>query len=266
MTEKDHRGEVKKHQSHKPGCIVRCESKYDKGNACSHRWQAGQQARGEGRVPYTNYKLHRAAQKTPIHKDTFNKLTAWAGKCWPGLGDQVLYKALPFRVKWWPFAHNCHHIIPVGVLWDAMDETAALASGKEGKMLDETIRTLLDEPYNLNHQVNMIVLPTGVSYAKVLGLPLHTKGGQASHPDYQRQIEMLVHPKFPPKFNGLVSAVMKEKHPEEEERPQVRAWLESNSKAVYEAIISIAVANQGLETLDSVSEEIANLASSTLAG
>lgn len=86
-----------------------------------------------------------------------------------------------------PYWHESHHIIPNGEL------QAAIAEAAEGESLAEEyvklIRGgLLDEKYNLNHTINMIILPMPNQVAYALGLPRHRASADTkSHTAYSHK-------------------------------------------------------------------------------
>ena len=196
-----------------------------------------------------------------------SKNALWGGRTWKSADGKTTGKIKPFRVFWWPFSHNAHHIIPVGTLWRAIEMVTNEAAPNSGKMLNLVIGILLEEPYNLNDQCNMIVLPNKIKDSIRLGLPKHLKEKYRSHTDYQNQVAKFVYAKFPPEFKSLAATVKTEDHSKEQEDPKVRAILEGISKATYEAILAVgaATATRGDDvTLDSVSKQIGQIASKIL--
>lgn len=85
----------------------------------------------------------------------------------------------------YPYLHEHHHIIPS----DALNRFVLAPPGEEGKR-DARVKVLLKAKWNLNHEDNMIVLPSEVVPARVLGLPAHCPWDEADHPKYTDSLEV----------------------------------------------------------------------------
>jgi hypothetical protein len=260
---KQHQDALKKHEKHKPGCIVRCETDYIEGEPCSHRWNAAEQARGEPSV-YT----------VPLNNAW--KIVNWGIKRLKALkGEGALLGAIgndgqgrnvaflkPFYRSFIPFPHNAHHIIPMSVLWTkVIDAAAERASPRSGEMKDLVIVGLLEEAYNHNDRPNMITLPLRTKESELLGLPKHLEDKALNHPVYSEKVAKFVSAKVPPKYSALASDVKAEKHLSGKTAPEVGAELRSISTTVYSAIISLAKASKTADkTLDEAAAAIARRA------
>jgi hypothetical protein len=266
MAEEEHRKKIEKKKEHKAagsGCVTRCQgSKYVKGNDHSHRWNAAQQARGRKDV-YT------------IDLDTNAKIPHWGVQALRRLGAGLVSGVAgkikkhaqnqlePFYRTWWPFPHNAHHIVPVGVLWKEVIDAAVarVDDSNKQKMFDEVIRCALVEPYNHNHQPNMITLPTRNKESVLLGLPIHLQGKKRDHPDYTKPIAAQVKAELPPKYDALVSAVDQKKHVTQKEQAVIEPELKHISETVYSAIIELAKTKKlAGQSLDQAADAIAELA------
>jgi hypothetical protein len=266
MSESEHRKKIEKLKEHKAagsGCVIRCQGgKYVKGNDHSHRWNAAQQARAEKDV-YT-VDLYKNAKIPHWGVHALKRLGAGlvsgvAGK----IAKHAQNQLEPFYRAWWPFPHNAHHIIPMGVLWkDVIDAAVAkVQDANKQTMRDEVIRCMLIEPYNHNHQPNMITLPTKNKHSMLLGLPIHLEGDKRDHPDYSKPIAAQVKAECVDKYNALASAVDQGKHVTQKEQDTVEPELKYISETVYWAIIELAKAKKlAGKTLDEAADAISNLA------
>jgi len=54
-----------------------------------------------------------------------------------GLEKHAQNKLRPSTANWWPFPHNAHHIIPMGVLWSNVIDVAVAKALDTQKMFDE---------------------------------------------------------------------------------------------------------------------------------
>lgn len=255
---KAHRAFVAAHEEHKSpssGCIIYCTGKYEIGNAHSHRWNAGKQAKAEKRVPYNDYDLwkSRKISLSGWSAKSVAKLQAEGGFVGtPGATGNVK----PFYRSFHPFNHNAHHILPSSSIEQCIEQVVKMAAPNEGNMRSLVVGGMLSEPYNNNDKPNMIVLPTRRPDARVLGLPIHTDGS-CDHPDYRDMVDAQLKAEFPPKYTGMASEVAAAKHDAKVKAPAVKGTLVPISTSIYEALISLAVARAKLgESLDSVSDDL----------
>ncbi|OJH39239.1 AHH domain-containing protein [Cystobacter ferrugineus] len=72
-----------------------------------------------------------------------------------------------FTKHTWPYWHNSHHLIPKGLF----NETIAKIEDADCQTLLRL--ALLRAEYNINHHINVIILPQDMEVARVLGLPRH---------------------------------------------------------------------------------------------
>lgn len=139
---------------HEHGCVNRHISAYTPSNPCSHRHQARLKAQ---QTP-EKYTWPADAARQP---DT-------AG-AWDITVDGNFETSAAM-----PFSHEAHHIVANAEL-----QAAVIDAGKgiepKGRVPLIVRSGLMREGYNLNNQINMIILPM-VKYAAVaLGLPLHRR-------------------------------------------------------------------------------------------
>ena len=140
--------------------------------SCNYRWQAYKQALVQHVLyDYPAYKsLSDSSRRFTMRLRFGFKLTSP-----PKEGEWDLSKrrdSKNFRSSCnVPYWHEAHHIIPHGELRDAIN---AVGTGTEAAIYREIIREgLLDEKYNLNHKLNMIILPMDKKVARALKLPRH---------------------------------------------------------------------------------------------
>jgi hypothetical protein len=228
-------GVKSKNHKNPEGCVTRHIKGYRRGNTCSHRWQAGERARAENRIP--NYHTNRRGYNYSIEL---------------------------FSLVWWPWSNNAHHIIPRSVLANMLDDVSQDAAPESARMFRLAVNGLLTENYNLNAKINMIMLPMVEIDAARMGLPRHLKGkggGAFDHPDYSEIIYLQVLGQVVEKYEGFAKAVKAKKHQEKDpDPPQVRTILEGFSEVVYEEIIAVAAAKRAAGetdlTLDSISSAL----------
>lgn len=72
-----------------------------------------------------------------------------------------------FSKHTWPYWHNSHHLIPKGLF----NQTIAEIEDVDCQSLLRL--ALLRAEYNINHHINVIILPQDMEVARVLGLPRH---------------------------------------------------------------------------------------------
>ncbi|MEX1363185.1 MAG: AHH domain-containing protein [Nannocystaceae bacterium] len=254
MTEK-HKNFVKQHEEHDKdgaGCIVYCTSDYDEGNPHSHRYNAAEQARGEGRVPYSSY-CH-----SPFEVGTWSLSKLNQFKNQGGLASAITYSGTqpvasvkPYAVEFHPFPHQGHHIIPSENLEIALTKVMKVAGSRAAEVQNFVVGAILKEPYNNNDKPNMIVLPTQLQDSQVLGLPKHL----GSHPNYSKMVYGKVVRKFNKAYKGVAKAIKNMEHVEDQDVPPIKPDMLSISVGMYEAVITTAVAKRSAgRTLNEVSD------------
>jgi hypothetical protein len=227
---------IKKH--HKTGnteggkCLTRHISRYRK-SSCSHRYQARERALNDDSSWYNTYQ----ADAKKVYKNP------------PAAGTWHVAHGTNFqKSSWRPYRHNGHHLIPNGVMRDAINAAAEEAKEK-GPALRILIRGgLLDAGYNLNHKINMIILPLGVRVAWVIKLPAHLEDHAQSHEAYSAKVETKVNEIIRKYKSTLASAA--EAHPEAPNklakdaletasgqfRKAIRAWGEARHQLYLDRI------------------------------
>jgi hypothetical protein len=200
-------------------CLNRHISPYQENNSCSHRWQAYKRALDDPQL--YNDKAYEAAYRVPGKR--VNYWTPWfqrserVSRRRPNPGDWDLGEYTKFdnggkvpnfrKSCKWPYYHNSHHIIPNGVLNGSILDVAKKA---KSYTLYRCIRIgLLDATYNLNHKVNMFLLPMSKFVANVLCLPRHIAGVEAD-PAMGEVGYVVAHPVYSAKVKRGVDQIMQE--------------------------------------------------------
>jgi hypothetical protein len=160
--------------------------------SCSYRWQAVTESRAnrksiydkdpiiqpqhvkEKSIPTSAY-TSKAGKVTPLHyafRISVPKPGDWylEGPLRPGVkaaNGKSIKPGKNFTQDTWPYWNNAHHLIPKALLMETILEV-------EDADCRELIQAaLLRAKYNVNHHVNMILLPQDKEVARALGLPRH---------------------------------------------------------------------------------------------
>lgn len=161
---------------HPDGCLNRHVSTYNEGNTCSHRWQAFEKAIKSGRYRWP------AGERGPRK-----------GADWSISRTGANYKEKASK----PIGHEAHHIVPNSELRNAIGDLGT--EDPEAFIVVLLVRMgLLDEKYNLNDKLNMVILPLRARHAKVLGLPRHRETGKWHHGAYSRHVRTKLDKIFAP--------------------------------------------------------------------
>lgn len=142
-----------------------------------------------------------------------------------------------------PYYHEAHHIIPNSTLNGTIQELF----GDTKKTLRWFRGGLLDEGYNLNEMVNMIMLPNDQKVGRALKLPCHRvitpETNKRSHNVYSAQVKELL--------LSILSANVQDadKH-DAPDYKAVRKDLEDLSGGLFDEIVAAGVA--GTANLDSM--------------
>ncbi|OUS25278.1 hypothetical protein A9Q99_22055 [Gammaproteobacteria bacterium 45_16_T64] len=84
---------------------------------------------------------------------------------------------------WFPYHHNAHHIIPQG----AFKNFVILADGETSPA--QRMKVVLASKWNINDEVNMVILPQELQVAEIAKLPAHCPYFTRSHADYSNSLE-----------------------------------------------------------------------------
>jgi len=142
----------------------------------------------------------------------------------------------------WPYWHNAHHMISKSLFNNLISESGVAHIMRPA---------LLKAKYNINHKINMIILPQDREVAKILNLPRHLVlkevGRQpeyADHPMYTRKVRI----KLEKIVNSYAKAVREANKgkPHGKVRPDLdKKKLEELSKSCYSTILNFGKLNGG---------------------
>ena len=123
-----------------------------------------------------------------------------------------------------PYNHQAHHVIPDGVFNDTILEFFA----KVSPLADQSVRQgLLKNKYNLNEDINMIMLPMDKLVADTIGLPRHQQTwAEQSHSAYCNRVKLRLKEIFAPLKDQM------EQH-QTREYDVAKGQLESLSDTLY---------------------------------
>lgn len=220
-----------------------CLSRHDGGRApgpsgklkqhsCNHRWQAFEKAKADAdRYKWTPERRKALGPKPKI---------AMPARCKSGL----LTRDVPTGAEWdvttdpnfltscnRPYWHEAHHVVPNG------EFKSAIADAGEGTAMRpyyvKLIRNgLLGESYNLNHKVNMILLPMWEKVAGALGLPRHRLSSETfNHAAYSNYVRTKLDKIFKPVKDDV-------KDHRSSDYKACKRDLEELSKDLYERILA----------------------------
>ena len=217
-----------------PGRII---PEYNKDHSCSYRWQAHQVSLDERTAIYNDAHLRGipGQWKSRVYFDKKRQHQCLHGIPLPMQGDwdlngpqadrqaelqrlnpkKSLYGASAGAISnfvsnaQWPYFFNCHHLIPKGLFNRVIDEQSSKSCPDASAECALAIRyRLLKAKYNINHKVNMMILPNMQTPAGLLSLPRHlTRKPQPteknsvsaefrSHDKYDKEVRKLLEPKI----------------------------------------------------------------------
>lgn len=140
-----------------------------------------------------------------------------------------------------PYYHEAHHVIPDSILREVM-EVAFGGEGGSPELVLVARNLLMEESYNINHKLNMVLLPMNRHVAKVLNLPIHRQPGHPDHKKYRDYVK--------PLLKGDFLTMLKDAVDHEAQKPgDLKAKLESHSKTLYRQIME-----GGYDSLEDLAE------------
>ena len=256
-------------------CLKGHEGAYKK-RSCSYRWQAHEVSKLERKDVYHNYldnikKSHKDDGGIPTMRYETksggqapwyytSKLNLPEEGHWDLDGPKQSFrrngivkvkKGKNFTKDHWPYWHNAHHLIPKALLnntiLNELEENSHLCRG-----------ALLSVKYNINHKVNMIILPQDKEVAAILNLPRHLvlkEPGRTpqctNHAAYTDTVET----ELLNIINGykkIVDKAAEENH--ESPKPELdKIKLETLSKDCYQTILDFGKTSPG-EPIDDIPE------------
>ena len=97
-----------------------------------------------------------------------------------------------------PYWHNSHHMIPKSLFNKMIDETGS-GDGANPECPAIIRSCLLEAGYNINHKINMIILPQDQEVGEILRLPRHLillEEGDGENVDAELRKEMMSHVEY----------------------------------------------------------------------
>lgn len=182
----EHVEELSKDKSHKKGCTVKCEPSYKKAGGHSYRYNGHEELKAnhkdvynldftldenQKRLPfiYQEFRnVNKGGKDNPSNwKFTKNPTTAKNKKAWWIETDSN------FKKNYLPYGHDSHHILPMESLHSAFEDDT------------KKLKLLQMAGYNLNHGINIIILPKMSEYGVAMKLPSHPY----DHEDYRKKVK-----------------------------------------------------------------------------
>jgi len=155
---------------------------------CNYRYQAWEQAQAHGGIKSALHSYPTATISSPIKTSGWRSMKPeYCGslaKPRPGdwditgptagpiqrrtffLTKVVVPVGMNFTQDLWPYWNNAHHLIPKGTL-------KARINAQSAKVSTLIQKALLTAQYNINHKINMLLMPQDKRVADILGLPRH---------------------------------------------------------------------------------------------
>jgi hypothetical protein len=188
-------------------CLTGHHSKYEdfkKKVSCNYRYQAYEQADSHAGIKSRLHGYEKRTEPVPTsaYKSKKRKMTpAWytatldapdpdnldwhlGGPKGPkkrssfSRGTRKVKKGHNFTNAQWPYWNNAHHLIPKGTLKSTILE-------QPSEVANLIQQALLEAKYNVNHKVNMLLMPQDKEVAALLGLPRHIQLKEDDEPDLE---------------------------------------------------------------------------------
>jgi hypothetical protein len=232
-------------------------------SSCAYRYQGHEISKAEREGIYNNWPLPKRTTITTLaYRTTKKKLYPpgypqelsiprkgdWFLEGPTDTGYKVGKKTVPkganFSKDQWPYWHNSHHLIPKGMF---LAEINARAAAPVVRL------TLLKAMYNINHKINVGILPQDAEVAKMLALPRHLILGKSSKLTTLAE-EYFNHTEYNDAVKDRLDEILDDfsklcdKAPPEHDDPEVtltKDKLEKLSKDCWRKCVSFAGAGDG---------------------
>jgi hypothetical protein len=202
--------------------------------SCFHKWQAFIRATEDSK--YYNWPRYEneARDQLPADGHPFN---AGKGRIYfgnmgkPGPGDwDVDWGKYNFKYDCnKPYYHEAHHIIPDSILQSVLMKVLG-GDGGSTELVLTARNMLLEQCYNINHKLNMVLLPMNPHVARVLSLPVHRQPGHPDHKTYRKLVASLL--------QGDFASALKDAVDHKAPKPSdLKSKLESHTKPLYKQIV-----------------------------
>lgn len=257
-------------------CLTGHVGQYQK-RSCAYRWQAHEVSKAERRDIYHRYaESIEQGHRTQGFIPTSRYMSA-AGNPQPAYyafeldipkpgdwdldgprqsfrrrGVTKVEKGKNFTKDHWPYWQNAHHMIPKSLFNGLVNQTDEALPGCAALIRG----SLLSAKYNINHKINMIILPMDKEVAKILGLPRHLtlkEPGRTpdctDHKVYTSKVEKRLKAIIDG-YKKIVSEAKAEDH--DNPKPTLdKKKLEKLSRDCYQTILQFGMLNAG-EPLDAI--------------
>ena len=228
-----------------------------KEHSCNHRWQGYKKAvDNSSQYKWTKPKRDKLGGSGRVKLPARCK-SGWVTRTIPSGTEWDVETDPNFLTKCnRPYWHESHHIVPNGEFKGAISEVA------DGQPMRpyyvKLIRNgLLGESYNLNHKVNMIILPMPAKIAHALSLPRHRiSAGVISHKAYSNNVRARLDKIFKPVQDEVKAHRSADYH-------SCKAYIEALSEDLYGKIVAAGKALGG-GALDAMTPEQLGVAQEAL--
>ena len=254
-------------------CLAKHLPNYEVSKSCSHRWQAfekavtreamytltDEQVRGLGEGRWSLLfrggrkvvnRLLTAGQSAALSADNKGMYVHEVDK--PAKGDWDVDRGNR-NFKWdcnTPYYHEAHHVIPDATLRTALLEVF------DAELALLVVSEMLNAPYSVHHQDNMLILPMDQRVGELLQLPIHRETKQCSHTVYDTYVRRLLIRAL----RGALEQIMK-KHDEEGGEPRFKDLAREVERLARNTYEEVAAARRA-HGVSSIEEYGAKLLSS----
>ncbi|MFV8749015.1 hypothetical protein ACNOYE_00530 [Nannocystaceae bacterium ST9] len=235
-------------------------------SSCSYRWNAAHRARSDWSVDKPRRQPSAALgsqikeggkrikkrvaklEKSGALKARFEQESGVWGRRW---ADPTRH----FETGYWPWLNDVHHLVPCSVLRNLIDHVAEQAEAETSIVREEIERSLFSAMYNINDEINVVILPLLRADAENVQLPRHLDVSErdvCDHPCYSAEVETHLRAKFDGIYSSLVKAVEDRKHLLDQKAKDAKDALEGVSRALRKKIESLGAAESFVKKLPSL--------------
>ena len=220
-------------------CLNGHMSKWKERDSCSYRWQGIKRAK-ESPGPYNSHpRADCRLDGTGFGWVVPDAIAAGrAGKILKVLEEGIkkgklkrLIEARNFTNGFAPYSNQVHHVLPNSGLRNGIDK----ATKSNVDLVKDITDGLLEEKYNINFKVNMLILPESKRASVLIGLPTHC----GDHPGYTASVMAGVLKALAP----YAQVADQEQEHDEPDYKELRKELEAVSSSMYDAIVAYGQAH-----------------------
>ncbi|MDZ7591859.1 MAG: AHH domain-containing protein [Rubrivivax sp.] len=220
-------------------CLNGHLSRWVERDSCSYRWQGIKRAKE--RAELYNIPSERSWW---LDESGFRWLSAESvakgrsGKILKTIAEGIKKGMLKRKVEvrnftngFLPYSNQVHHVLPNSALRKGIEG----ATGSKANLIKDITDGLLEEPYNINFKINMLILPEGKRESVILGLPTHC----GDHPGYTAKVMASVKAAMQP---YALAAKKGEPHGESDFE-DIKDELHTISNDMYDAVVDYGQAS-----------------------